>query len=101
LYDETSRTLFCGDLLTQMGRYPASTGADIVGPAIDAENDFPGSSSLHPATGATIRRLATLDIEVLAPMHAPAFTGDCRAALEELAADYDQRVDALTSSARR
>ena len=66
-----------------------------VGPAIAAESDFPGSSSLHPATGATIRRLAVLDIDVLAPMHAPAFTGNCRGALEHLAADYDERVAAF------
>jgi flavorubredoxin len=92
LYDETTRTLFCGDLFTQMGRYAASTDRDVVGPAMAAEEAFPGSSSLHPATGATIRRLAALDIDVLAPMHAPAFTGECGAALEALAADYDERI---------
>jgi flavorubredoxin len=95
LYDETTRTLFCGDLFTQMGHYAATTDEDIVGPAIAAENAFPGSSSLHPGTGATIHRLSALEIDVLAPMHAPAFTGDCRRALDQLAADYDERVAAF------
>jgi flavorubredoxin len=92
LYDETSRTLLCGDLFTQMGAYPPSTTDDIVGPAVAAEDGFPGSSSLHPATGSTIRRLAGLDVDTLAPMHGPAFTGDCRAALLDLADDFDKRV---------
>ena len=42
-----------------------------------AEDIFGGSLSLHPASGATVRRLADLDIETLALMHGPAFTGDC------------------------
>ena len=94
LYDETTRTLFSGDLFTQMGQYAPSTTADIVGPAVAAEDDFPGSSSLHPASGATIRRLASLAVETLAPMHGPAFTGDCRTALLDLADDFDKRVAA-------
>lgn len=92
LYDETTRTLFSGDLFTQMGQYVPNTTDDIVGPAIAAEDSFPGSSSLHPATGSTIRRLAALDVDTLAPMHGPAFTGDCRAALLDLADDFDKRV---------
>ena len=58
---------------------------------------FPGSSSLHPATGSTIRRLAALDVDTLAPMHGPAFTGDCRAALLDLADDFDKRVNGAPS----
>ena len=77
-----------------MGPYEPTTTADIVGPAIAAEDDFPGSSSLHPATGSTIRRLAAFEIETLAPMHAPAYTGDCRTALLDLADDFDKRVAA-------
>lgn len=40
----------------------------------------------------TCRRLAELEIETLAPMHAPACTGDCRGALIGLAADFDRRI---------
>lgn len=92
LYDETTRTLFCGDLFTQMGPYPPSTTGDLVGPAVAAEDSFPGSSSLHPATGSMIRSLAALDVHTLAPMHGPAFTGDCRVALLDLADDFDKRI---------
>jgi flavorubredoxin len=92
LYDETTRTLLCGDLFSQMGSFAASSSADIVGPAIAAEDEFPGSSSLSPTSGATIRRLAALDIDTLALMHGPAYTGDCRAALLDLADDFDKRA---------
>ena len=95
LYDSTSRTLLCGDLFTRFGGFEPSTGGDIVGPAVDAEDMAPGSLSLHPSSGATIRRLAELDVETLAPMHAPAFTGDCRRALLDLANDFDRRINAL------
>jgi flavorubredoxin len=95
LYDATAKTLFCGDLFTRNGPYVATTTADIVGPAVQAEDEMPGSLSLHPLSGATCRRLAELDIETLAPMHAPAYTGDCRAALIDLAADFDRRIAML------
>ncbi len=94
LYDETTRTLFCGDLFTQTGAYaPASTG-DIVGPAAQAEDIF-RSSSLAPSSGATVRRLADLDVSALALMHGPTFSGDCRTALLDLADDFDKRIAAF------
>ena len=68
---------------------------DIVGPAVQAEDDAPGSLSLHPSSGTTVRRLAALDIKILALMHGPAFTGDCRSALLHLADDFDRRIAAL------
>ena len=40
VYDETTRTLLCGDLFTRTGSYAASTDSDIVGPAIAAEDIF-------------------------------------------------------------
>lgn len=95
LYDATTKVLFCGDLFTWNGPYFATTDADIVGRAVQAEDEMPGSLSLHPSSGATCRRLAELDIETLAPMHAPAYTGDCRAALIDLAADFDRRIAML------
>jgi flavorubredoxin len=95
LYDSTTRTLFCGDLFTRFGEYEAITADDIVGPAVEAEDIAPGSLSLHPSSAATIRRLAELDVETLALMHGPAFTGDCRHALLELADDFDRRIAAL------
>ena len=87
--------LFCGDLFTWNGPYVATTDDDIVGPAVQAEDEMPGSLSLHPSSAATCLRLAELEIATLAPMHAPAFTGDCRAALIDLAADFDRRIAML------
>jgi flavorubredoxin len=93
LYDETTRTLLCGDLFTRTGQYPATSTEDIMGPAIAGEDLF-RASSLSPASGATLRRLAELDIDTLALMHGPAYTGDCQAALLDLANDYDRRLTA-------
>ncbi len=62
-----------------------------MGPAIAAEDLF-GASSLAPTSAATVRRLADLDVDTLALMHGPAFTGDCRTALLDLAADFDRRI---------
>jgi flavorubredoxin len=93
LFSETTGTLFCGDLLTRWGAYAPTTTDDIVGPALaaDAGDDF-GSWSLRPTSGDTIRGLADLEVTTLALMHGPAFTGDCPAALRELAAAIDSRV---------
>jgi flavorubredoxin len=96
LYDATTKTLFCGDLFTRWGEYAASTTDDIVGPAVQAEDEMPGALSLHPASGATIRRLAELDVDTLALMHGPTFTGDCRSALRDLAGDFERRIAAIS-----
>ena len=95
IYDENTRTLFCGDLFTRLGTYDATSTDDLIEPAIAAEDVF-NSSSLAPTSGATLRRLADLDITTLALMHGPAYTGDCRAALNDLANDYDRRISGTT-----
>src|ERR1700739_2599847 len=38
LFEETTKTLLCGDLFTHVGRGPASTSDDIVEPAMAAED---------------------------------------------------------------
>jgi flavorubredoxin len=91
LYEETTRTLLCGDLFTQLGNGPALTEGDIVGPAIAAEDLFK-YSSLNPGMGTTIRGLAKLTPRTLALMHGPSFVGDGAAALRALADDYDRRI---------
>lgn len=90
-YDETTRTLLCGDLFTQTGSAPATTADDILPGAIAGEDMF-HASSLAPTSGTTVRGLADLDIETLALMHGPAFTGDCGSALLDLADDFDRRI---------
>src|SRR4051794_9196252 len=44
LYEETTGTLLCGDLFTQAGDRGALVEADIVGPAVAAEDMFRSSS---------------------------------------------------------
>ncbi|HEV7208618.1 MAG TPA: MBL fold metallo-hydrolase [Mycobacteriales bacterium] len=90
-YDEVTGTLLCGDLFTAAGKHAACTDADIIGPAIAAE-DFFGATCLTPATGPTIRTLAALQPARLALMHGPVFTGDGGAALVTLADEYDHRL---------
>jgi len=90
VYEESTRTLLCGDLFTQLGDGPALTTGDIVGPAIAAEDLF-NYSSLNPAMGTTIRQLAALAPRTLGLMHGPSFEGDGVAALHALADDYDRR----------
>lgn len=91
LYEESTGTLFCGDLFTQAGDEPPLVERDIVGPAIAAEDVF-GYSALNPDMGATLRRLSDLTPRTLALMHGPSFTGDGAAALRALADDYDRRA---------
>jgi flavorubredoxin len=98
MYEESTRTLLCGDLFTQVGNDAALTEKDIVGPAIAAEDMF-HASSLNPGMGDTIRKLATLKPKTLALMHGPSFAGDCSSALHALADDYDKRVrDAMKAA---
>jgi flavorubredoxin len=98
LYEESTGTLLCGDLFTQLGNDRPLTDGDIVGPAIAAEDLFQ-YSCLAPAMGATIRGLAALAPRTLALMHGPSFAGDGGAALRALADDYDRRLAARLSGA--
>lgn len=94
LFDESTRTLFCGDLFARVGEAPALVhDTDIVQPALDAEDLF-GATALTPDTAPTIRRLADLEPRTLALMHGPAYAGDCRRALLDLADAYDARFAA-------
>lgn len=95
LYDESTKTLFCGDLLTRTGSYSPTSSDDPIGPAAAAEDMF-HSLSLHPTAPSQIRGLAELDIDRLALMHGPVYDGDCNAALRALAADVEGRIAAAS-----
>jgi flavorubredoxin len=98
LFDETTRTLFCGDLFTQIGEGPALVhDADLIQPALDAEDMF-GATAMTAATAPTIRKLADLEPRTLALMHGPAFAGDCAGALRELADSYEARFRSTLST---
>ncbi len=91
LFEESTRTLLCGDLFTQLGDGPPITTSDIVSPAIAAEDIF-RYSSLSPNMGSTLRKLAELSPQTLALMHGPSFSGDGGSALLALAEDYERRL---------
>ena len=88
LYEETTKTLFCGDLFTQAGAPDAITSDDLVASAMEAERMF-RSSTLAPQTGATLRALGDLEPATLAVMHGSSYRGDGRAALYALADAYE------------
>jgi flavorubredoxin len=98
VYEEITGTLFCGDLFTQLGQGPAITEHSIVEAAIAAENAF-GATSLTPATGPILRRLAALEPRRLAVMHGSCFTGDCAGQLSALAAFYESAHAAASAGA--
>ncbi|MBX7161679.1 MAG: MBL fold metallo-hydrolase [Acidimicrobiia bacterium] len=89
LFEETTRTLFCGDIMSQVGPGPAVTTDDAVEAALAAEEIF-HSSSLGPTTSATLRALGDLEPETLAIMHGSSFRGDGRKALYALAEGYER-----------
>jgi flavorubredoxin len=94
LFDETTRTLLCGDVFTRTGDGPALVhDDDLVTPALAADDLF-GATCLTAATAPTLRRLADLEPRTLALMHGPAFAGDCAGALRDLADAYEARFTA-------
>jgi flavorubredoxin len=91
LFEETTRTLFCGDILTQLGgRDVPVTTNDIVEPALVAENTF-RATSMTPDTAHVLRRLGDLSPATLAIMHGSSFRGDSTKALYDLADAYEQQ----------
>jgi len=91
LFEETTGTLFCGDLLSQVGDGPALTGDDLVAAAIQTEDMF-GASCFTPQSAPTIRRLAALEPTALAIMHGSSYSGEASDALLALADDFDHRL---------
>jgi flavorubredoxin len=91
IYEEATGTLFCGDLLSQIGDGPALTGDDLVGAAIETEDLF-GASCITPRSASTIRGLNALGATTLAVMHGSSYSGDAGAALDALADDFERRM---------
>ena len=89
LFEETTGTLLCGDLVSQLGNGPPLTSRDVVEAALHAERVFhqtsPGSNAVT-----TLRRLAELSPQRLAIMHGSSFEGDGRKALLALADGYSE-----------
>lgn len=89
LFEETTGTLFSGDLLSHIGAPPALTTDAVVDPAMAAEHMF-HATALAPHTGATLRALGDLEPSTLAIMHGSSYQGDGKAALYELATEYEK-----------
>ena len=91
LFEETTRTLLCGDLFSHLGGGDvAVTEDDLVERAMAAEEMF-RSSSLAPTTCAVMRQLGSLEPSTLAVMHGSSFRGNGAKALYDLAAAYEDR----------
>jgi flavorubredoxin len=85
LYEETTRTLLCGDLFTQGGsKHPPLTESDILGPseAFRAPMDYFAHA---PRTRASLEQLAAVDPTTLACMHGSAWRGNGAKLLRALA----------------
>ena len=87
-FDETTDTLFGGDLFTTLGDGPAIVETDLVEAALIAEEVF-HQTSIAPRCPATIRTLAELEPVTIACMHGPSFHGDGSTQLRALADAYD------------
>jgi flavorubredoxin len=91
-FEQETGTLFCGDLLTQLGNGPAIVGDDLLEAAVLAEDVF-HQTSLGPLVPATYRRLADLQPRRLAIMHGSSYEGDAAGLLRAMADVYEQRLD--------
>jgi len=93
LLDETTNTLLCADVFTQVGERPPMTDtADIVEWAFEAD-DAMGATAITPALCATLLELAEIRPDTLAVMHGASFNGDCRDALHALSEGYLHRLE--------
>ena len=89
LFEETTRTLLCGDIFSQAGEVPPLVTSDLVEAAMATEAMF-GASCLAPHHAATLRRLGDLQPTTLAIMHGSSFRGDGHKALYDLADAYER-----------
>jgi flavorubredoxin len=81
LFDTTTGTLFCSDLLHQNGDVEPLTSEDVLGRCRDTLVEYQASPLANyfpytPMTDATIDRLAALNPRFLATMHGSVFEGD-------------------------
>lgn len=85
-FDETTRTLFCGDLFTQPGtRHAPTTESDILGPSEKFRRALDYFANTKH-TAVILDKLAATAPTTLACMHGSAWKGDGARLLKELAA---------------
>ena len=103
LFDETTRTLLCSDLLGHSGDTSAVTTSDIVGRFRDTSREMQDGPLAYympytPQTEGQIRELAALKPEVCAPMHGSTFLGNGETALLDMAAVMKELLGSPSSS---
>lgn len=85
MFDATSRTLFCGDLLTHAGHeLPAVVETDVLGPA-EALRAGMGGVAIEAGTRAVLEKLARTEPTTLALMHGSSYRGQGAPLLRALA----------------
>jgi flavorubredoxin len=84
-FDETTSTLFAGDLLSQCGNGPALVDTSIVEAAMFAEEVF-HQTAVSAGYVSTVKSLADLGPTTLAIMHGSSYTGDGARELLDVAA---------------
>jgi flavorubredoxin len=93
LFEERTRTLFCGDLFTQPGdRHGPRTTGDILTPSEAAREAFGYFSPTGGTARAKLERLAATEPQLLACMHGAAYAGDGAALLRGLADALEPRA---------
>ena len=87
LFESSTRTLLCGDLLTHGGSaLPAITESDLIGPAVATWKAMPESVAVVGNTRQLLEKLAATEPTTLAVMHGSVFRGDGHGQLRNLAA---------------
>jgi flavorubredoxin len=90
LFEETTRTFFCSDLLGHVGDRPPITDSDVVGAFAETTREMQAGplANYMPYTRNTeaqIKELASLKPRVCATMHGSTFVGDGEKALLDMA----------------
>ena len=97
LFEETTRTLFCSDILHQFGDGKPLVESDLTGAYRNALQQLEGGPladylPYYKNTDTYIQRLAALNPEVLAVMHGTAFKGNCASVLQEVGKILKQQL---------
>lgn len=96
MFDDTTRTLLCGDLFTQPGEgKDALVENDILGPS-EAFREAMDYYAHCPNTGGMLERLASESPATLACMHGSAWQGDGAALLRALSVSLERQQSQTT-----
>ncbi len=98
LFDESTKTLLCGDLFTQPGSNPPPVTESEVLTASEGMRAMMDYYAHATSTTAILERLAGLDPTLLACQHGSAYRGDGAALLRELAATIETKSEPVMSA---